>query len=280
MSFNYELRFATHPGDVKSYDTDKLRKEFLIENILTVNDVNLVYTLIDRMIVGGIMPVDDILKLETFEHLKSDYFLQRRELGVINIGGEGIIIADSVEYHLNNKDAIYIGMGTKDVIFKSLDKHDPAKFYINSTPAHHSYPTKLVTLEDANKIEIGSKADSNERTIYQLIIDGIVEVCQVQMGLTILHSGSIWNTMPAHTHNRRMEVYFYFDIEQGHSISHFMGEPGETRHIWLKNEQAVISPSWSIHCGAGTKNYTFIWGMAGENLDYSDMDKLSIWDLK
>lgn len=280
MSFNYELRYASHPGDAKAYDTEKLRKEFLIKDIFTANDVNLVYTLTDRMIVGGIMPVDVSLKLETFVHLKSDYFLERREIGIINIGGQGIIIADSVEYNLGQKDAIYIGRGVKEVVFKSLDKANPAKFYINSTPAHHSYPTKLVKLQNANKIEIGSKVDSNERTIYQLIIDGIVDVCQVQMGLTILHSGSVWNTMPPHTHNRRMEVYFYFDLEEGHSISHFMGEPNETRHIYLKNEQAVISPSWSIHCGAGTKNYTFIWGMAGENLDYNDMDKLSISDLK
>ncbi|MEZ4908026.1 MAG: 5-dehydro-4-deoxy-D-glucuronate isomerase [Saprospiraceae bacterium] len=280
MNLNYDLRYASHPNDVKSYTTEKLRSEFLIESIMCKDEIKLTYTLIDRFIAGGAVPVEKVLKLETIDILKSTYFLERRELGIINIGNKGTVVADGTEYVLNNKEALYIGRGTKEIHFKSDDKNNPAKFYLNSTPAHKEFPTKLVTLDNANKIITGSKEDSNERIIYQLIIDGIVEVCQLQMGLTMLQEGSVWNTMPAHTHNRRMEVYFYFDLEQGHAVSHFMGEPDETRHIWLKNEQAVISPSWSIHCGAGTKKYTFIWGMAGENLDYGDMDKLQICDLK
>ncbi|HEB61952.1 MAG TPA: 5-dehydro-4-deoxy-D-glucuronate isomerase [Bacteroidetes bacterium] len=280
MKINYELRYASHPQDAKKYDTEKLRSEFLISNIMELDSINLVYSLIDRMIVGGAVPVKEDLVLETIDPLKADFFLQRREMGVINVGGKGIIEVDGDSYTLDKKDALYIGRGSKNVVFKSLDKNNPAHFYINSAPAHKKFPTKLVTQNDADVVELGSLEDSNERTIYKLIVNTVVDVCQLQMGLTELKPGSIWNTMPAHSHNRRMEVYFYFDIPDGHAVSHFMGEPNETRHIWLQNEQAVISPSWSIHSGAGTHNYTFIWGMAGENLDYGDMDGVEIVDLK
>ena len=277
---NYELRFASHPMDVKSYDTDRLRSEFLISPVMKDDTINLVYSLIDRFIAGGAVPKSKELKLETIDPLKANYFLERRELGVINVGGSGSIEVDGKVYKLNKKDAIYIGKGCKNVVFKSDDYNNPAHFYINSAPAHTSYPTKLITKDDADVVELGSMEESNARTIYKLIVNTVVDVCQLQMGMTELKPGSVWNTMPAHSHNRRMEVYFYFDIPKGNAVSHFMGEPNETRHIWLHNEEAAISPSWSIHSGAGTSNYIFIWGMAGENLDYGDMDKVNIVDLK
>jgi len=280
MSMNYELRFASHPMDVKSYDTDRLRSEFLISPVMKDDTINLVYSLIDRFIAGGAVPKSKELKLETIDPLKANYFLERRELGVINVGGSGSIEVDGKTYKLNKKDAIYIGKGCKNVVFKSDDYNNPAHFYINSAPAHTSYPTKLITKDDADVVELGSMEESNARTIYKLIVNTVVDVCQLQMGMTELKPGSVWNTMPAHSHNRRMEVYFYFDIPKGNAVSHFMGEPNETRHIWLHNEEAAISPSWSIHSGAGTSNYIFIWGMAGENLDYGDMDKVDIVDLK
>lgn len=275
-----ELRFASHPDDSKSYDTKRLRKEFLIKPVFIEDEINLVYSLYDRYIAGGAFPVSQDLKLETIEHLKSDFFLERREMGVINIGGEGIVIVDGKEFKLNRKDALYIGRGNIDVLFRSATKDNPAKFYINSAPAHKSFPNKLITQKDAEVVELGSMEESNARTIYKLIVNSVVDVCQLQMGMTELKPGSVWNTMPAHTHNRRMEVYFYFDLPEGQAVSHYMGEPNETRHIWMHNEEAVISPSWSIHSAAGTYNYTFIWGMAGENLDYGDMDKVDIKDLR
>ena len=280
MNMKCELRFASHPNDGKSYDTERLRKEYLVKPVMIEDNINLVYSLYDRIIAGGAFPVNEDLKLETIDLLKSDYFLERREMGAINIGGKGIIVVDGKEFKLNRKDALYIGRGSKDVVFKSENKENPAKFYINSAPAHKSFPTKLITQKDADVVEMGSMEESNARTIYKLIVNSVVDVCQLQMGMTELKPGSVWNTMPAHTHNRRMEVYFYFDLPKGHAVSHFMGEPNETRHIWMHNEEAVISPSWSIHSAAGTYNYTFIWGMAGENLDYGDMDKVDIKDLR
>lgn len=277
---NYELRFASHPADVKSYDTERLREEFLIEKVMIDNEISLVYSLFDRFIAGGAVPVEKRLELKTIDALKADYFLERREMGIINVGGAGSIEVDGKNYVLNKKDALYIGRGAKKVFFESNDKKNPAHFYINSAPAHKSYPTKLINKKDADIVELGSLEESNARTIYKLIVSSVVDVCQLQMGMTELKPGSVWNTMPAHTHNRRMEVYFYFDLHKDHAVSHFMGDPKETRHIWLHNEQAVISPSWSIHCGAATMNYTFIWGMAGENLDYGDMDGVTIKDLK
>jgi 4-deoxy-L-threo-5-hexosulose-uronate ketol-isomerase len=218
--------------------------------------------------------------LETIDPLKSEYFLERRELGIINVGGDGIIYVDGETFEIGHKDALYIGKGVKDVIFKSNDAKNPAKFYMNSAPAHKTFPTKKTSLAEANKIELGSLETANHRTVSQMIIGGIVTTCQLQMGMTELKTGSVWNTMPAHVHDRRMEIYFYLDVPENQAVCHFMGQPQETRHIWMHNHQAVISPPWSIHSGSGTSNYTFIWGMAGENLDYNDMDVAKITDLR
>ena len=267
-----DLRYAGHPQDVKSYDTNKLRKEFLIENIFQEDEIALVYSMYDRYMVGGALPVNRPLKLETVEELKAANFLDRREMGIINVGGNAEIISGSGTFYLGYKEALYLGMGTKDVIFKSPDKIKPAKLYINSAPAHHPYKCRKVTLADAEVVVLGSGETSNLRTLNKLLVNSIIETCQLQMGMTELKPGSVWNTMPVHTHSRRMEAYFYFEVPEKQAVCHFMGDPDETRHIWMKNEQAVLSPSWSIHSAAGTSNYTFIWGMAGENLDYGDMD--------
>jgi 4-deoxy-L-threo-5-hexosulose-uronate ketol-isomerase len=267
-----ELRYASHPSDAVSYDTKRLRKEFLVEDVFIPDEISLIYSLYDRYMVGGAMPVDTDLKLETAEELKSEQFLDRRELGMINVGGDAVIEASGELFKLGYKEALYLGKGTKDVIFRSADRKKPAKLYINSAPAHHSFPSRKVSVSDAIISEMGSSETSNKRTINKMIVNGVVDTCQLQMGMTELKPGSVWNTMPVHTHNRRMEAYFYFEVPENQAICHFMGEPDETRHIWLKNDQAVISPSWSIHSAAGTSGYTFIWGMAGENLDYGDMD--------
>ena len=267
-----ELRYAVHPADFKNYDTMKLRKEFLIENIFIPDQISLVYSMYDRYIVGGAMPVGKALILDTADDLKADYFLERREMGIINVGGEAEIEAGGSVYKIGFKEALYLGKETKDVVFKSVDSQKPAKLYINSAPAHHKYPSKKVTKKDAEISTLGSPEASNHRTINKLLINSVLPTCQLQMGMTELMSGSVWNTMPVHTHNRRMEAYFYFEVPEKQGICHFIGDPDETRHIWMKNEQAVFSPSWSIHSAAGTSSYTFIWGMAGENLDYSDMD--------
>jgi 4-deoxy-L-threo-5-hexosulose-uronate ketol-isomerase len=267
-----ELIYAVHPEDFKGYDTKKLRKEFLIETVFIPDEISLVYSMYDRYIVGGVMPVKDDLKLEAAEELKSPYFLERREMGIINIGGEAEIEADNTLFRIGFKDALYIGKETNGVVFRSVDSLKPAKLYINSAPAHHKYPSRKVTLKDAEIITLGSPEASNHRTLNKLLVNSVLPTCQLQMGMTELKSGSVWNTMPVHTHNRRMEAYFYFEVPEKQAVCHFIGDPDETRHIWMKNEQAVLSPSWSIHSAAGTSNYTFIWGMAGENLDYSDQD--------
>jgi len=267
-----ELRYAAHPDDVKNWDTTKLRKEFLIENIFVTDEIFLVYSMYDRYMVGGAMPVKDKLKLETDSVLKSDSFLERREMGIINVGGNAVIQASGKSYNLCFKEALYLGKGTDNVVFISVDPAQPAKLYINSAPAHHAYPSRKITVSDAEVVMLGAMETSNHRTLNKLLVNSIVETCQLQMGMTELKPGSVWNTMPVHTHNRRMEAYFYFELPDKQAICHFMGDPDETRHIWMKNEQAVLSPSWSIHSAAGTSNYTFIWGMAGENLDYSDQD--------
>jgi len=272
MSFEIDERYAVHQDDYKHYTTEKLRDHFLIGKIFTADKVEMTYTHYERVIVGGAMPVDKSLKLEAPDQLKSDFFLARRELGVINVGGEGTVVVDGEEYHLQKKEALYVGAQTKEVIFSSKDATNPAKYYLNSAPAHCRYPTKKVGKSDANVLNMGSPETCNERNIYQLLINGVVETCQLQMGMTELKSGSVWNTMPAHTHSRRMEAYFYFDLPEEAAVSHFMGPADETRHIWMRNEQAVVSPPWSMHSGCGTSNYTFVWGMAGENLDYTDMD--------
>lgn len=267
-----ELRYAAHPDDVKNWNTTRLRKEFLIENIFIEDEVSLVYSLYDRYIVGGAMPVKNTLLLETTSELKSENFLDRRELGIINVGGDAVINANGNRYNVGFKEALYLGKDSIKVSFSSVDPGKPAKLYLNSAPAHHAYPARKVTRGDAEIVILGSMETSNHRTLNKLLVNSVIETCQLQMGMTELKPGSVWNTMPVHTHNRRMEAYFYFELAENQSICHFMGEPDETRHIWMKNEQAVLSPSWSIHSAAGTSNYTFIWGMAGENLDYGDMD--------
>ncbi len=280
MTTIFEERYAYHPEDFKTYDTARIRKEFLVEKLMVPGHIRLVYSHIERYIVGGIVPTNQPLILEPIDPLKAEYFCQRREIGIINVGGTGVVSVDGIEYILERKDALYIGRGNKEIIFKSEDASAPAHFYINSAPAHKELPTKHVTLKQANVLHLGSLETSNERNINQLLINTVVETCQLQMGMTELKTGSVWNTMPAHTHARRNEVYFYFDVPEGQAICHFMGQPQETRHIWMGNEQAVISPEWSIHSAAGTSNYTFIWGMAGENLDYTDMDVVKPTELR
>ena len=267
-----ELRSSHHPQDFKTYDTARIRKEFLVEHIFIPGEICLTYSMYDRFIVGGAMPVNAPLMLETFDALKSTEFLHRRELGIINVGGEAEIMAGGVTYRLGFKEALYLGKGVTDISFDSIDSQKPAKLYLNSAPAHHTFPSKKVRVKDAEIAVMGSQASANHRTINKLLINSVVETCGLQMGLTSLHEGSVWNTMPPHTHSRRMEAYFYFEVPEKQAICHFMGEPDETRHIWMANEQAVISPSWSIHSAAGTSGYSFIWGMTGENLDYGDMD--------
>jgi len=266
---NYSFRYSASPKDVQKYDTSELRNDFLIQDLFVKDSIQLTYSMYDRFIVGGVMP----------PYLKSENFLDRRELGIINVGGIGEVTVDGVKYVLNKKEALYVGQGCKDVVFSSL-KGEQALFYINSAPAHKKFPNKLVSKKDAEVIQLGDEKYANRRVLNKLIVNSIVETCQLQMGLTELLPGNIWNTMPAHTHNRRMEAYFYFDLEAGQTICHFMGEPQNTRHIFMQNNQAVLSPEWSIHSGAGTSNYSFIWGMAGENLDYGDMDICAPNELK
>lgn len=247
---------------------------------MEADTINLVYTHFDRYIVGGAVPVKTPLKLNTIDPLKSDYFLERREIGIINVGGAGSVTVNGQKYDLDYKEALYIGKENKEVSFSSDSTDKPAKFYLNSTPAHKVFPTKKISRANAEIVEMGSMETANARTIRKLIVNSLVETCQVQMGMTELKPGSVWNTMPAHVHDRRMEVYFYFEVPEEQAVCHFMGQPQETRHIWMANNEAVISPPWSIHSGSGTSNYTFIWGMAGENLDYGDMDHCKIKDLK
>ncbi len=281
-----ELRTACSPRDEKYYDTKRLREEFLIDDLFLPDDIKLVYSHIDRIITGSATPVRGRLTLMAGDELRAEYFLQRREMGVINIGGDGIIEVDGKAYEVSYKDGMYIGMGKRDVVFSSKDEKNPAKFYLNSAPAHMTYPTVLikregtpsedvVIIKEENKKELGALESANHRVINKYILPGQVESCQLEMGMTELKPGSVWNTMPCHTHDRRMEVYMYFGIPSDAYVLHLMGEPKETRHIIVRNEQAVISPSWSIHSGAGTQAYTFIWGMVGENQDFDDMDNLA-----
>ena len=275
-----ELRTAASPKDVKWYDTARLREEFLIQNLFPADDIKLVYSHIDRIITGGAMPVEKELTLTAGEELRAAYFLERREMGIINIGGPGEIRVDGTVYSLRHRDGLYVGRGSKDISLRSVDPACPAKFYMNSCPAHKTYPTVYIRPEDCVRVELGSLETSNHRTICKYILPGQVESCQLVMGMTSLKPGSVWNTMPCHTHDRRMEVYLYFDLPEDAFVVHFMGEGQETRHILMRNEEAVISPSWSIHSGAGTQAYTFIWGMCGENQDFDDMDGIEMKDLR
>ena len=280
MKTNYELRYAAHPKDAKNYDTARLREDFLIQNLFVDNEVNMVYSMYDRLVVGGAKPVGEELVLEAIDPLKAAHFLSRRELGIFNVGGAGRVKVDGKVFDLDFKEALYLGSGDRTVTFESVDAAKPAKFYFNSAPAHCNYPDKKVTKADAVVAEMGSLEGSNHRNINKMLVCQVLPTCQLQMGMTELQPGSIWNTMPAHTHSRRMEAYFYFEIPEGDAICHFMGEPTETRHIWMKGEEAVLSPEWSIHSAAATHNYTFIWGMGGENLDYGDQDFYKYTELK
>ena len=275
-----EIRYATHPEDVKRYDTTKLRNEFLINELFVSGEVKMTYSHVDRIIVGGATPTDSQLALEASDIIGANYFLERRELGLINIGGKGKAIIDGQEYNLEPRDGLYVGMGVKEILLGSEDADKPAKFYFNSAPAHTSYPNVKIEISQAQPLKKGSLEQSNKRTIYQYIHPNVCESCQLLMGMTLLEPNNVWNTMPCHTHDRRMEVYFYFDMEADATVFHYMGEPEETRHLVVRNEQAVISPSWSIHSGVGTKNYTFIWGMVGENQTFTDMDGVAMEDLK
>ena len=280
MKTNYEIRYAAHPEDAKSYDTARIRRDFLIEKVFSADEVNMVYSMYDRMIVGGAMPVNEVLKLEAIDPLKAPYFLTRREIGIFNVGGPGLVKAGDAVYEINYKEALYLGAGNREVTFESKDAAQPAKFYFNSTNAHCTYPDKLVTKKEAIVAEMGSLEGSNDRRINKMLVNQVLPTCQLQMGMTELMNGSVWNTMPAHLHSRRMEAYFYFEVPEEHAVCHFMGEPQETRHLWMKGDQAVLSPEWSIHSAAATHNYTFIWGMGGDNLDYGDQDFFAITDLK
>ena len=287
----FDIRYANHPDDSKKYDTAELREKYLIEKLFEADDILLTYSHQDRIIAGGAMPVKKTLSLGTFKELATNYFLERREMGVINIGGAGVITLDGKKYDIGFKEGIYIGMGTKQVEFSSKNEKEPAKFYINSSPAHKTYPTvKIVKPVEGKPAPAGVKycvqrhlgtlEGINKRTINQFIIGDVCESCQLAMGMTELAEGSAWNTLPSHTHERRMEVYMYFEVPADQAVIHLMGKPDETRHIIMHNEQAVISPSWSIHSGVGTHNYTFIWGMCGENQAYDDMDNIATADLK
>lgn len=279
-----EVRPGANPNDVKNYDTDRLRHDFLIQDVFVPGEIKTIYSQIDRIIVGSATPTDKALKLTAGDELRAAYFLERREMGVINIGGKGSITLDGVKYDFDYKDGIYIGMGTKEVIFESVDASNPAKFYFNSAPAHKTYPTKFINPErdilSENKKELGCLENANHRTIRKYILPGQVESCQLEMGMTALEPGSVWNTMPCHTHDRRMEVYLYFEVPENDVVFHYMGEPTQTRHIVMRNEEAVISPSWSIHSASATHAYTFIWGMVGENQDFDDMDDVDMKDLR
>ena len=300
---NFTVQTASHPDDIKTFDTAKLRERFVMEKVMESDKINVTYTMYDRLVYGGAMPVEQELTLDTFEELKAEHFLDRRELGVINVGGAGEVKVEvekeggqrTVEsYALDFKEALYVGCGKKVVTFKSLDKANPAKFYINSAPAYKEFVTQRITSDQKGKpgyttgnyIVAGSLKESNARCINQLIVAPVLSkvagggCCQLQMGLTELQEGSVWNTMPQHTHNRRMEAYFYFNVPEGQAICHQMGRPQEQRLVWLHNEQAITSPEWSVHSAAGTSNYMFIWGMAGENLNYGDMDKVGVKEMR
>lgn len=290
MDEKMELRTAASPKDMKYYTTERLREEFLIQDLFMPGQIKLVYSHVDRIITGAAVPVEP-LKLTAGEELRAEYFLQRREMGVINVGGAGTITVDGKKYEVGYKEGMYIGMGAQDIVFASADVKEPAKFYLNSAPAHKTYPTVLikpegtpaegvVIVKDENKVELGSLEDANHRVICKYILPGQVESCQLVMGMTKLAPGSVWNTMPCHTHDRRMEVYLYFEMPEDAIVMHYMGEPDETRHIVMRNEEAVISPSWSIHAGCGTRAYTFIWGMVGENQAFNDMDDVAMKDLR
>lgn len=273
-------RYAQSPKEVSGLNTTELRANFLIEDLMQPDQFNFIYSHYDRAIVGSVMPVNGERELPVYDNLKSAYFLERREIGIINVGGNGEVMVDDSTYPVNKLDAVFAGKGSKKVTFKSISANDPAKFYLYSVPAHKEFPHKLIKKEEVSPITLGSSATANERTIYKYIHLEGARSSQLVMGLTILAAGSVWNTMPVHVHDRRMEAYFYFDVPEDQVVFHMMGQPQETRHIVVKNNNALISPPWSVHSGCGTSNYGFIWAMGGENLVYSDIDPVAIKDLK
>lgn len=275
-----EIRNSSHPKDAKYYTTEDLRKNFLVQDLFVNGKIKLTYSHIDRIILGGAKPIGDAIELFGGKELGTEYFLERREMGIINIAGKGKVLLDGKEYRLNSRDGLYIGKGIQKVLFASDDPDNPAKFYFNSVPAHKKYPIVKINIEQTKSEHLGADENSNKRTIYKYVHPDVAKSCQLSMGMTVLEPNNVWNTMPAHTHARRMEVYFYFDLDDDNVVFHYMGEPDETRHIIVKNEEAVISPSWSIHSGAATSNYTFIWGMVGENQTFSDMDHIPMNELK
>ena len=275
-----EVKYAVHPKDVKAYDTARLREEFLTTDLMQPDQIQMIYTHYDRFMYGSIVPVSKALKLETYDELKADFFLERRELGALNIGGAGKVTVDGETFEVQNLDMLYIGKGKKDVVFESIDVNNPAKYYINSCPAHTAYPTVVSAQSQANRVELGAQESANTRTIFQYIHENGIQSCQLVMGFTELATGNIWNTFPPHTHARRMEVYFYFDLPEDQIIVHFMGEPTESRHLAMHNHNAVVSPPWSIHAGAGTAAYKFVWGMGGENKAFTDMDGVQLKDFR
>jgi 4-deoxy-L-threo-5-hexosulose-uronate ketol-isomerase len=281
MKTNYEIRYAAHPEDAKQYDTARLRRDFLIEKLFEPDEVQLVYSMYDRMIAGGAMPVKEKLRLEAIPPLKQPFFLRNREIGIYHVGGStGMVHIGDDSFELQYKEALYLGSGDRELYFESTDPQSPSLFYFNSTTAHRNRPDKKITRNEAVIAEMGAPETSNHRHVNKMIVNQVLPTCQLQMGMTELAVGSVWNTMPAHIHSRRMEVYFYFEVPEEQAVCHFMGEPFETRHIWMKGRQAVLSPEWSIHSAAATSNYTFIWGMGGENLDYGDQDFFKITELK
>ena len=271
-----DIRYANHPNEVMGFCTSELRETFLVESVFVPDTVKLTYSHIDRIIVGGLMPKSAKLTLDAGKEMGVDSFFERREAGIINIGGKGQITLDGKEYHIGHQDGLYVGKGVKEISLEALDASQPPKFYFNSAPAHHVLPSKLITIQDAKKVHLGDAKNLNKRTINQFLHPDVVETCQLVMGMTTLEEGSVWNTMPCHTHERRMEAYFYFGMENDTRVFHFMGHPQETRHLIVANEQAVLSPSWSIHSGVGTGSYTFIWGMCGENITFTDMDHIGM----
>jgi len=276
-----DIRHSTNPADAKHYDTERLRRQYLIENLFQADKINMVYAHDDRLVIGGAAPVNETLALEAAEVLKTDYFLERREIGFIHIGGgEAVIEADGERYALNKLDTLYVGKGTRNVAVTSADPSNPAKVYFTSALAHATYPTRKVSVSEATTLNLGALESSNERTIHQIIHENGVQSCQLMLGVTLFKPGSVWNTMPAHLHDRRMEAYLYFDMKADARVFHFMGEPNETRHLVVANEQAVISPSWSIHSGAGTSSYAFVWAMAGENYSFKDQEFIAMDALK
>jgi 4-deoxy-L-threo-5-hexosulose-uronate ketol-isomerase len=274
-----QIRQTINPKETARMNAEEIRANFLIEKLFSPNEINLVYTHYDRVIAGGIVPIVDVL-LSNPDGLKAEYFLERRELGIINIGGEGEILADNQSFMIRKLDCLYLGKGTKNVVFSSKDAVNPAQFFMLSAPAHKEYPNALMTRENASPVDLGSIETANQRTIYKYIHLNGLRSCQLVMGLTVLKTGSVWNTMPSHVHDRRMEVYCYFDVPASQAVCHLMGEPTDTKHIWVQNHQAIISPPWSIHSGCGTSNYSFIWGMAGENQEFTDMDAVPINELR